>query len=275
MRIRRNVYLESVCTVTTTEHDVCGTLFVGTAGVQTHTEYGDISYLPSLQAFLRDKHPLLLHAVLDTKARDVPVTEGGAQRARRGEKPSCVTTREKRDSCATLVLVPVCHRACTNRTVLWCHIWRREGGKEGRKEGVPVCAVCSCASGVLSCAAHLLFWRTGSLCCHWQPRPRAGHLHSPKGVAVCAPSAPTSSGCTRDPIRLLSPGAHTLFLIRTAECVCVKHSRAGRMRAQNAPLPHFSLRGSVGQPLFRDSAQLAGIGGRWKRGGEEPALSTQ
>ena len=43
--------------------------------------------------------------------------------------------------------------------------------------------------------------------------------------------------------QLLSP-AHTLFLGRTAER-CVKHSRAGCMRAQNAGTATFSWRGAV------------------------------
>ena len=37
-----------------------------------------------------------------------------------------------------------------------------------------MCAACSCDSSVLTCDAHL-FWRKGTLRCHWRPRPRAGH----------------------------------------------------------------------------------------------------
>ena len=54
---------------------------------------------------------------------------------------------------------------------------------------------------------------------------------------------------------MLSIGADTLFLDRTAEC-CVKHSRADRMRAQNAALPLMA------KPPW--SAALPGLGlARW------------
>ena len=36
-----------------------------------------------------------------------------------------------------------------------------------------MCA-CSCDSSVLTCEAHL-FWRMGTLRCHWRPRPHADH----------------------------------------------------------------------------------------------------
>ena len=108
---------------------------------------------------------------------------------------------------------------------------------------------------VCSRVLHTFFClRTGSLCCHWRPRPRAGH-HHPKGSDSLCPVRSNLSGrpTHRIPSPLLSPRVHTLFLGRTAEC-CVRHSRAGLMRAQNA------VRGATSQPHYRDLAQLAGIG---------------
>ena len=104
---------------------------------------------------------------------------------------------------------------------------------------------------LLSCAAHHLFGGRGR---------RAGPL--PVGVTVCAPSAPTFSGCRTHgiPSRLLSLSAHTSFS-RPLCRVCVKHSCAGRLRAQNAVLTLLSLRGSVvSAALPGTRLQLAGIG---------------
>ena len=87
-------------------------------------------------------------------------------------------------------------------------------------ERVPVCAVCSCASGVLCALLRCTpsFLRTGSLRCHWRPRPHTGHTH-PKGSDSLCPvrSNPSGRGTHGIPSRLLSPGAHTLFLGRTSK----------------------------------------------------------
>ena len=101
----------------------------------------------------------------------------------------------------------------------------------------------------------------GTLRCHWRPRPHADHPQ-PQGSDSHAPSAPTPLGRRAHgiPSRLLSPIAHTLFPGRTAEC-CVKHSRAGRMRAQNAVPPHSHVARVHSLPHYRDCLSSLPLGG--------------
>ena len=92
-------------------------------------------------------------------------------------KMSSLTSQSVGDGIHTISVGPLLLGWCCVPSFEWCWSNREEGRKGGREEGVSVCVGCSCASGVLTCAAHL-FLRTGSLCCHGRPRPRAGHLHS-------------------------------------------------------------------------------------------------
>ena len=106
---------------------------------------------------------------------------------------------------------------------------RKEGRKKEKKKKVPECVVHSCRS-VCVCVclwSHTVFCAWRSLCVTSRlqklqraPSPRAWHT-----VSLCADQLPST--------------AHTLGVVfgRTAEC-CVRHSRAGRMSAQNAVLPH-------------------------------------
>ena len=87
-------------------------------------------------------------------------------------------------------------------------------------------------------------------------------LACPKGVTTADPCAffAAPPRCHVSGTRALAWDVwESVVIDRTAEC-CVRHSRAGHMRAHNA-LPHSHvLRGSTRQPLHRDSTQLAGIG---------------
>ena len=115
-----------------------------------------------------------------------------------------------------------------------------------------MCAVHSRHSSVLSCTAHFFFCGRGR--CAVNPGcVHARATSTSKGVTVCAPSGqPTLDIAHTESRAECSPPVRTLGL-STALQSGVRHSCAGRMRAQNAVR-------SERQQHYRDSAQLAGIG---------------
>ena len=123
-----------------------------------------------------------------------------------------------------------------------------------------MCVGCSGASGVLTCAAHLFSGR--GRCAVTGGRLHARATPIPQGVTAFAPSAPTPLGRRTHgiPSRLLSPRcAH--FVSRPHCRVCVKHSRAGCMRAQNAVPPHSHVARVPSLPHYRDWLSSLTLGG--------------
>ena len=112
---------------------------------------------------------------------------------------------------------------------------RRDGRREGKK-GKCLCEPRSVVTHVcLSCVAHLFFVEESTEC-HVQLRS-AQHAPSSRAWHPMVPDTHHLLGSTtKGPRVLLSPVC--LFFDRTAE-YCVRCSRAVRMKAQTAVLPHL------------------------------------
>ena len=119
---------------------------------------------------------------------------------------------------------------------------------------MPVCAVCSCASSVLTCDAHL-FLADGAVALSLAAASTA-HAHpQPQGSDGCAPSAPTSGLRTRGISSHCS--SPVCQLVARPHCrVCVRHSRAGRMRALNAVSPHSHIVTSAQETHWSESTNI-------------------
>ena len=122
-------------------------------------------------------------------------------------------------------------------------------------ERVPVCAVCSCASSVLACDAHF-FLADGAVALSLAAASTTQATPSPKGVtAVPHPLQPSGLRTRGIASHCSHPVCH---LVSRPHCrKCVKHSRAGRMRAQNAVPPHSHVVTSPRRHSSRSSTNIS------------------
>ena len=121
-----------------------------------------------------------------------------------------------------------------------------EERKKGRKECL--CVLCTVVTRCVCLLVDTVFLRKVNTACHVAAADAAPPF--PKGAAH---SDPVRTPLPEHEHQGIQSAALTLGVVfdRTAEC-CVRHSRASTAA--------LSRRGSTSQPLYRDSAQLAGIG---------------